>query len=64
MPAIDELKTLYNIQGTINPKITYAGGAAVSFWYYISSTEISIQQAAIIDMDKDLLQIILLIKIT
>lgn len=51
MPAIDELKTLYNIQGTINPKITYAGGAAVSFWYYISSTEISIQQAAIIDMD-------------
>lgn len=51
MPAIDELTTLYHIKATINPKITSIGGTSVFFWYYYSSTEISFQRAAIINMD-------------
>ncbi len=51
MPAIDELKTLYNIQGTINPKITSTGGVAVYYYYYFSSTEYASNGAYIIDME-------------
>lgn len=51
MPAIDELKTLYNIQGTINPKITSAGGIAVYYYYYLSSTEYASNGAYIIDLE-------------
>lgn len=51
MPAIDELKTLYNIQGTINPKITSAGGTAVYFFYYLSSTEYASNGAYVIDLE-------------
>lgn len=50
MPAIDELKTLYNIQGTINPKITSVGGVAVSVYYYLSSSEYASNGAYILDM--------------
>lgn len=51
MPAIDELKVLYNIQGTINPKITSAGGVAVYYYYYLSSSEYASNGAYILNME-------------
>lgn len=51
MPAIDELKVLYNIQETINPKITSAGGVAVYYYYYLSSTEYASNGVYILDME-------------
>jgi hypothetical protein len=49
MPAIDELKTLYNVLASVNPKITACGGTEFTYFYYYSSTEFASNGAHLIN---------------